>query len=98
MVGVNPAVNHGHLNFVVIIRFRTELHRLRLLRENPTEETGTYIHPKIGVAEHVFTEEEIKKTLEKDFTIHKIIKSHRHKNKGKAFKRRSISIYAERNF
>lgn len=75
-----------------------DAHAKRLLRENPAEETGSYIHPKIGVAEHVFTEKEIEEMLKKDFTIHKITKSHSHKNRGQAFKRRSISVYAEKNF
>jgi len=69
----------------------------RMLEENPAEEAGSYIHPKIGVAEHVFTEEEIVEDLSKHFTIHKIVKSHRHLLRGKAAKRRSISVYAEKN-
>lgn len=71
-------------------------HAERLLRENPSEEDGTYIHPKSGTPEHVSTEEEIERTLEPHFTIHKISRSHRHILKGKAFKRRSISVYAEK--
>jgi len=73
-------------------------HAGRLLRENPGEEKGTYIHPKSGTPEHVFTEGEIEQILDPYFTIHKISKSHRHILKGKAFKRRSISIYAEKKF
>lgn len=73
-------------------------HAERLLRENPGEEEGTYIHPKSGTPEHVSTEEEIEKILDPYFTIHKISKSHRHILKGKAFKRRSISVYAEKKF
>lgn len=73
-----------------------DMHAKRFLRENPANEAGSYIHPKIGVAEHVFTEEEITETLAPHFTIHKITKSHGHR--GPAGKRRSMSIYAERNF
>ncbi|PIR57656.1 MAG: hypothetical protein COU71_02900 [Parcubacteria group bacterium CG10_big_fil_rev_8_21_14_0_10_38_31] len=73
-------------------------HAERLLRENPAEEKGTYIHPKSGTPEHVFTEDEIGKVLDPYFIIHKISKSHRHILKGKAFKRRSISVYAEKKF
>ncbi|MCR4283980.1 MAG: class I SAM-dependent methyltransferase [Parcubacteria group bacterium] len=73
-------------------------HAERLLRESPSCEEGTYIHPKSGTPEHVFTEEEIEKILDPYFTIHKISKSHRHILKGKAFKRRSISVYAEKKF
>jgi len=70
-------------------------HAERLLKENPGSEAGSYIHPEIGVAEHVFTEAEITKTLEEDFIIHKINKSHRHSRDGRAGKRRSMSIYAQ---
>jgi len=73
-------------------------HAERLLRENPGEEEGTYIHPKSGTPEHVFTEDEIERTLEPYFLIHKISKSHRHILRGKAFKRRSVSVYAEKKF
>ncbi len=73
-----------------------DIHAERLLRENPAEEKGSYIHPKIGVAEHVFTEEEIKEMLKENFDIHKMLRSHRHRENGHAAKRRSISVYAER--
>lgn len=69
-------------------------HAERLLRESPAEEKGSYVHPKIGVAEHVFTEEEITESLGDAFFIHKITKSHAHR--GPAGKRRSMSIYAQR--
>ena len=65
-----------------------------MILENPTEEANTYIHPKIGVAEHVSTEEEIEDLYGKYFTIHKISKSHRHR--GKYAKRRSISVYMQK--
>lgn len=72
-----------------------DIHVERLLRENPAEEEGSYIHPEIGVAEHAFTEEEIVNDLSELFFIQKITKSHRHKVDTGA-KRRSMSIYAQR--
>jgi SAM-dependent methyltransferase len=72
-------------------------HAKRLLNEHPAGEEGSYIHPEIRVAEHVFTEEEIVGLLSPHFTIHKIQKSHGHLRKGAA-KRRSISVYAERAY
>jgi SAM-dependent methyltransferase len=69
-------------------------HAKRMITENPADEENTYIHPKIGVAEHVSTEEEIEKLYGEFFTIHKISKSHRHK--GKHAKRRSISVYMQK--
>jgi SAM-dependent methyltransferase len=71
-------------------------HAERLLRENPAAEIGSYIHPKIGVAEHVFTEDEVRETLAEHFVIHKIDKSHKHRASGRAFKRRSMSVYAQK--
>lgn len=72
-------------------------HAERLLRESPAEEKGSYIHPKIGLAEHVFTEMEIENALSKKFIIHKISKSHGHLRKNGTGKRRSISIYAQKS-
>ncbi len=69
-------------------------HAARMIKENPAEESQTYIHPKIGVAEHVSTEEDIELAYGPYFTIHKVLKSHRHK--GAQGKRRSISIYMEK--
>ena len=88
------------LNLGGFLYFKTfllddDLNAKRLLRENPAEEAGSYIHPKIGVAEHVSTEQEIRDALAEHFFIHKISKSHGHLRKGQA-KRRSISVYAER--
>lgn len=71
-------------------------HAARLLRDHPADEPGSYIHPKIGVAEHVFTEDEIIEMLGDEFYIHKITKSQRHKAHGSGAKRRSISVYAQK--
>lgn len=75
-----------------------DAHVKRLIKENPASESGSYIHPKIGVAEHVFTETEVQELLSDMFTIEKITKSHGHLKNGQAHKRRSMSIYAQRNF
>lgn len=68
-----------------------DAHAERLLRDHPGLETGTYIHPEIGVAERVFTEEEIvSELLEEFFRIEKVSKSHNPK------KRRSMSLYVSK--
>jgi SAM-dependent methyltransferase len=86
----------GWLYFKTFLRDE-DVHAERLLRERPAEEKGSYIHPKIGVAEHVFTEDEIEGMLKDNFIVHKMLRSHRHRDeRGHAAKRRSISIYAER--
>ena len=69
-------------------------HAARMILENPADEENTYIHPKIGVAEHVSTEKEINDLYADYFMIHKVSKSHRHR--GKFAKRRSISVYMQK--
>ena len=73
-----------------------DMHAARLLKSHPGNEPGTYIHPKMNVPEHVSTEEEIRERFDKYFFIHKIYKSHRHLIRGRANKRRSICVYAQK--
>lgn len=86
----------GWLFFKTFLRDE-DRHAKRLLNEHPAQEEGSYVHPEIGVAEHVFTEEEITELLEPAFTLHKTIKSHKHLRGGRAWKRRSICVYAQKN-
>jgi len=74
-----------------------DLNVRRLLKESPADERGSYVHPKIGVAEHSFYEDELVADLENLFSIHKIHKSHKHIIKGKIGKRRTISLYLQKN-
>jgi len=75
-----------------------DLHTARLISENPGTEEGSYIHPVMGVAEYVYSEEELVDFLSEKFIVRKIYRSHRHTSGGKAFKRRTISIYAEKDY
>lgn len=68
----------------------------QLLREHPGIEPGSYIHPTFGTTEYVLSEEEIMKELESLFVVHVSKKSHAHLLHGRAHKRRSISIYAQK--
>lgn len=74
-----------------------DLHSRRLLKEFPTNEEGTYVHPVMGMKEHVFFESELVEFLEEKFVIHKIYRSHKHISHGKARKRRTISLYVEKS-
>lgn len=74
-----------------------DLHTRRLLRESPGKEAGSYIHPVIGVDEFVYDEEGLTDFLKEKFIIHKVYRSHRHILKGKARKRRTVSIYVEKD-
>lgn len=75
-----------------------DLHTARLLKDHPGPEPGSYIHPVMGVAEYVYSEEELVAFLGEKFIIRKIYRSHRHATKGGAGKRRTISIYAEKDY
>ncbi|HVM73820.1 MAG TPA: class I SAM-dependent methyltransferase [Candidatus Paceibacterota bacterium] len=69
-----------------------DLHVKRLLRDHPADEEYAYIHPEFGVYEYVWTEEALREFFEPYFTLHKLEKSHRHIIKGKAGKRRTVSV------
>ena len=73
-------------------------HTERLLKEHPGEEPGSYIHPVMGVPEYVYSEEELVAFLSEKFIIRKISRSHRHKGKDGAGKRRTISVYVEKDY
>ena len=75
-----------------------DLHTERLLKEHPGAELGSYIHPVMGVAEYVYSEDELVAFLGEKFIVHKIYRSHKHAFKGRARKRRTISIYAEKDY
>lgn len=74
-----------------------DLHTKRLVTEMPGTEENTYIHPVIGVEEHVYSEEELVDFLQERFVVHKTFLSHQHKSHGKARKRRTISVYAQKD-
>ena len=74
-----------------------DLHTERLIKDYPADEPGSYIHPVIGVAEHAYTEDELLEFLEQKFIVHKIYRSHKHRAHGKARKRRTISVYAQKD-
>jgi SAM-dependent methyltransferase len=75
-----------------------DLHTARLLKDHPGEEPGSYIHPVMGVPEYVYSEDELVVFLSEKFIVRKIYRSHRHATKGGAWKRRTISIYAEKDY
>lgn len=75
-----------------------DLHTERLLKDYPGSEPGTYIHPVMGVPEFVYSEEELVAFLNERFIVRRIYRSHKHVSRGKARKRRTISIYAEKDY
>lgn len=75
-----------------------DLHTARLLKDHPSVEEGAYVHPVMGVPEYVYSEEELVNFLSEKFIIRKIYRSHKHAFHGRARKRRTISIYAEKDY
>jgi len=75
-----------------------DLHTVRLIKERPGTEEGSYIHPVMGVAEYVYSEKELIEFLEEKFIVRKVYRSHKHVFKGRARMRRTISIYAEKDY
>ncbi|MEZ4104413.1 MAG: class I SAM-dependent methyltransferase [Candidatus Paceibacterota bacterium] len=75
-----------------------DLHTERLIKSRPGTEDSSYIHPVMGVQEYVYSEEELTDFLSEKFIIHKIYRSHKHAFRGRARKRRTITIYAEKPF
>jgi len=67
-----------------------------LLRDHPAEEEGAYIHPRFGMYEYVWTEESMREFFEPYFEVHKLYKSHRHLRRGRAGKRRTLSVYLQK--
>jgi SAM-dependent methyltransferase len=59
-------------------------------------ESRSYIHPHTKGFEHVYTEDEIAELFAPYFKIYKMKKSYKHVKDGKAFKRRTVSVYMER--
>ena len=68
-----------------------DLHVRRLLKENPADEKDSYIHPKLGVYEHVWTEGSLREFFGPYFDIQKIERSHKHMKGGRAFKRPTVT-------
>jgi SAM-dependent methyltransferase len=75
-----------------------DMHTARLLRENPADEEGAYIHPRIGVYEFVYSEPGIYAFFEPEFVVHKTDKSYKHIKDGHAFKRRTITVYIQKPY
>lgn len=73
-----------------------DLNAKRLLREHPADEKDSYVHPRMGVTEHVWTEETLREFFEPYFIVHHIERSHKHLRDGRAFKRRTVALYLEK--
>ena len=75
-----------------------DMHVKRLLKEHPADEPDAYIHPELGVYEHVWTEQSLHDFFAPYFEIEKTERSHKHIKDGKAFKRRTVTTYLRKPF
>lgn len=87
----------GHLFMKTFLK-DADLHTKRLIEEFPGKEEGSYIHPIMGVPEYVYSEAELVEFLKEKFIVRKVYRSHKHVSKGRARKRRTVSIYAEKDY
>ena len=94
---IHRTLEPGGLLFMKTFLKDGDLHTKRLIEERPGKEEGSYIHPVMGVAEYVYSEEELIDFLSEKFIVHKIYRSHKHAFRGQARKRRTITIYAEKD-
>ncbi len=94
---IHRVLNPGGWLFMKTFLRDDDLHTERLIKDYPADEPGSYIHPVIGVYEHAYEEEELLDFLSEKFLIHKLYRSHKHRSHGKARKRRTISIYAQKD-
>ena len=75
-----------------------DMHVRRLLKENPADEKDSYIHPSLGVYEHVWSEMSLHEFFAPHFQVEKIERSFKHIRDGKAWKRRTVCAYLRKPF
>jgi len=75
-----------------------DIHSERLLKQHGAGEDNSYIHPRLKVYEHVWSEEEIRTFFAGKFEIVKMLRSHKHIMNGRAGKRRTVSVYMRKPY
>lgn len=85
----------GSYYFLKSLLLDDDSHAKQMIKEfgENAGEPNSYIHPTIGIFEHVPTEEELVKFYEEDFFIDKMERSFAHRINGRANKRRYIVMY-----
>ncbi len=85
----------GSYYFLKSLLLDEDAHAKKMIRDygaNAGEE-NSYIHPTMGIFEHVPSEDELVNFYKDDFEIEKIERSHAHQVRGRANKRRYIVLY-----
>lgn len=75
-----------------------DMHVKRLLKENPADEKDSYIHPTLKLYEHVWTTDSLHEFFSEYLSIEKIERSFKHIRDGKAWKRRTVTVYLRKHF
>jgi SAM-dependent methyltransferase len=88
----------GGFLFMKTFLLDDDRHSERLFKDHPGPEPQSYIHPVMGVPEYVYSEADLREFLEERFIVRQIYRSNRHRAKGGAAKRRTISVYAEKDY
>lgn len=73
-----------------------DLNARRMIHDYPSNEPNSYIHPEFGHFEHVWTIDELEDFFTAQFDIHKVEKSHKHMSHGRAFRRRTVTVYLQK--
>jgi len=94
---INRVLTPGGFLFMKTFLRDGDLHTERLLNEHPGPEPGSYVHPVIGVPEYVYSEEDLVTFLKAKFDVVKLYRSHKHAFHGRARKRRTITVYAQKD-
>lgn len=87
----------GGFMFIKTFLREGDEHAKRMIKEHPGGEEGSYIHPMIGIYEHVWTERAFVEFWGDDFKIHVLHKSHGYQRwGGQPYKRRYMVVYLEK--
>ena len=73
-----------------------DIHAKELIHKHSAGETNAYIHPRLKVYEYVWDDQAIQETFGPHFDLLHKEASHRHFNKGKPNKRRSVICYFQK--
>ncbi len=73
-----------------------DMHAKKLVKEHGADEENAYIHPKMKVYEYVWTDKAIEDFFGPHFELLFKQASHKHFNKGKPNKRRSVVCYFQK--
>ncbi len=94
---LNRVMKQGSWMFIKTFLWEGDAHAKRMSELYPGGELHSYIHPRLGVFEHVWTEDGLIEFLERIGDVRFVYRSHGyHKMGGTPYKRRYIVCYVEK--